>query len=479
MSLPFPEYERYDAMGLAELVRNGDATPDELLDAAVARCADRNPVLNAVVVDMEKTAREAIEAGLPDGPFRGVPYLLKDLYMLFEGVPITNGSRLFADLVPDHDSELTRRYKAAGLVIFGRTASPEFGLTATTESALHGDTHNPWMLDHTPGGSSGGASAAVAAGILPIAHATDGGGSIRIPASCCGLFGLKPTRGRTPFGPDSGEGWGGMSCGHAVSRSVRDNAALLDATQGPEPGMPYRTPEPVRPFIEEVGADPGRLRIGVVRTPWNGAPLHPDCADAIEDAARLLRELGHEVEDGDFQVDYTTLGQATSVIMAANVRANVEDRLVQLGRELRDDDLEPMTRRIYDSVVNRSAEDYARGIRRIHKATRTVDDQFERFDVLLSTTMTAPPLPLGRLSLSVGDLAQYGRDIATAVGFTQLFNASGHPAASVPLYWNDAGLPIGIQTAGRFGDEATLFRLGSQLESARPWFDRRPPIASD
>jgi len=269
-----------------------------------------------------------------------------------------------------------------------------------------------------------------------------------------------------------------MSCGHAVSRSVRDNAALLDATHGPEPGMPYRAPEPARPYLEEVDADPGRLRIAVVRTPWNGAPLHPDCAEAIEEAAILLRDLGHEVEDHAFDVGYDTLGQATSVIMAANVRANVEDRLAVLGRELRDDDLEHTTRLIYDSVTKRSAEDYARGIRRIHQATRMVDEQFERFDVILSTTMTAPPLPLGRLSLSNMDLDRYGSDIATAVGYTQLFNASGHPAASVPLHWNEAGLPIGVQLAGRFGDEATLFRLASQLEVAKPWFDRRPPFLS-
>lgn len=478
MSLPFPEYEAHDAIALAELVSRGEISPDELLDAAVARCDERNPTLNAVVVNLEKEARAAIAAGLPAGPLRGVPYLLKDLYMLLEGAPITNGSRLYAGSVPDHDSELVRRYKQAGLVIFGRTASPEFGLTATTESVLHGDTRNPWLLEHTPGGSSGGASAAVAAGILPVAHATDGGGSIRIPASCCGLFGLKPTRGRTPFGPDQGEGWSGMSCGHVVSRSVRDSALLLDATHGPEPGMPYRAPEPPRPYLEEVGIDPGRLRIGVVRTPWNGAPLDPDCVAAIDAAVALLEGLGHEVEDNDFDVDYATLGQATGVLMAANLRANVEDRLAELGRELRDDDLESTTRLIYESVVKRSAEDYARAVRRIHRSTRDVDAQFERFDILLSTTMTAPPLPLGRLSLSRGDLDAYGEDIATAVGFTQLFNASGHPAASVPLHWNAAGLPIGIQLAGRFGDEGTLFRLAGQLEQAAPWFDRRPPTVA-
>ncbi len=477
MSLPFPEYEDHDAVGLAELVRRAEMSASDLLDAAVARSAERNPTLNAIVVDMEKEARVAIEAGLPDGPLRGVPFLIKDLHLLYEGTRTTYGSRLFQELVADHDSELVARYKRAGLVTFGKSASPEFGLTATTESTLFGDTRNPWKLDHTAGGSSGGTSAAVAGGIVPAANASDGGGSIRIPASCCGLFGLKPTRGRTPVGPDLGEGWSGMSCVHAITRSVRDNAALLDATHGAERGSPYRAPEPERPYLEEVGADPGRLRIGVQREPWNDAPLDPDCAAAIEDAATLLTELGHVVEEIAFDIDYETLAPATNVLMAANMRASVDDRLAVLGRKLREDDLEPLTHRIYAAAANRSAEDYARGVRRIHAATRVVDEQFERYDAILSTTLTAPPLPLGRISLSNPDLEAYQRDIATAVGFTQLFNASGHPAASVPLYWNDAGLPIGIQLAGRFGDEATLFRISAQLEQARPWFHRRPPIA--
>jgi Asp-tRNA(Asn)/Glu-tRNA(Gln) amidotransferase A subunit family amidase len=474
--LPFPEYESYDAVGLAELVHSGEVSASELLDAAIARTADRNPTLNAVVIDMEKEARAAIAAGLPDGPLRGVPFLLKDLHLLYQGVKSTNGSRLFRDQLADHDSVLVSRYKQAGLVIFGKSASPEFGVTATTESQLYGDTRNPWGLSHSSGGSSGGASSAVSGGILPAANASDGGGSIRIPASCCGLFGLKPTRGRTPFGPDAGEGWSGMSCVHAVTRSVRDSAALLDATHGADRGAPYRAPEPTRPYLEEVGADPGRLRIAVQRTPWNDSPIHPDCSAAIEDAAQLLAKLGHQVEDAAFDVDFATLGPATSVLMAANLRASVDDRLSVLGRELREDDLEPITRSIYESAGKRSAEDYARGIRRIHAAGRTVDTQLDEYDLILSPTMATPPLPLGAISLSNPDLAAYGRDIMATVAFTQLFNASGHPAASIPLFWNTDGLPIGIQMAGGFGDEATLFRVAGQLERERPWFDRTPKL---
>ncbi|MEE2674514.1 MAG: amidase [Myxococcota bacterium] len=470
------DYELHDAIGLAAQVESGEVSPSELLDAALARTADRNPSLNAIVIDMEKQARSAIEAGLPEGPLRGVPFLLKDLHLLYEGERSTNGSMLFRDNRADHDSELVKRYKQAGLVIFGKSASPEFGVTATTESTLYGDTRNPWNLEHSAGGSSGGASSAISGGILPAANASDGGGSIRIPASCCGLFGLKPTRGRTPFGPDAGEGWSGMSCMHAITRSVRDSAALLDATQGPDIGAPYIAPPPERPYLEEVGANPGRLRISLQKQPWNAAETHPDCIAGVEDAARLLADLGHDVKDAPFEVDFSVLGPATSVIMSANLRAMVDERLQKLGRELQDDDLEPITRSIYDGAGKRSAVDYARAVRSVHAVGRVVAGHLQDYDLILSPTMAAPPLPLGAISLSNADRASYGRDILSTVGFTQLFNASGNPAASIPLCWNEQGLPIGIQLAARFGDEATLFRVSAQLEEARPWFARRPPM---
>jgi Asp-tRNA(Asn)/Glu-tRNA(Gln) amidotransferase A subunit family amidase len=475
MNSPFPDYESYDALGLAELVHRGDVSAEELLEAALLRVEQRNPALNALVLPMEKQAREAIAAGLPEGPLRGVPYLLKDLHLLYSGVRTTSGSRLFKDRVADHDSELVARYKRAGLVIFGKTASPEFGLSTSTESTLFGRTANPWNPEHSSGGSSGGASAAVASGMVPAANASDGGGSIRIPASCCGLFGLKPTRARTPSGPDAGEGWSGMSCMHAVTRTVRDSAALLDASHGADVGAPYWAPPPERPFRDEVGAAPGRLRIAMHPQPFNAAPVHADCLEALDDAARLLERLGHDIEEAQLPIDVEEMGRATGTIISAQLRALVTDRTAELGRELEADDLETITRVMFESVAGRSAEDYARAIKVIHGLGRQVEGLLQDFDLILSPTMATPPLPLGLLSLSNPDLADYGRRLVGTVGYTQLFNASGHPAMSVPLFWNAAGLPIGIQLAARFGDEATLLRVAAQLEAERPWFDRRAP----
>jgi len=469
------DYESHDALGLAALVAAGDVTPTELLDAALERVAARNPRLNAVVLGMEDAARAAIEAGLPDGPLRGVPFLLKDLHLLIDGHPTTSGSRLFQDFVADHDSELVARYRRSGLVLFGRTTSPEFGLTTTTESTLFGATRNPWNLDHTSGGSSGGASAAVAAGIVPAANASDGGGSIRIPASCAGLFGLKPTRGRTPMGPDAGEGWSGMSCVHAVTRSVRDSAALLDATAGPDVGAPYWASEPARPFADEVGAPPGRLRIAVQTAAWNEAPVHADCVAALEDAANLCTELGHEVREAPFAVDPALLRDATSVIIGANLRAAVLDRAAALGRDFTPDDLEPLTHLMVVAADERSASEYASAVRKIHALGRQLGGFLEDWDVLLTPTMATPPLKIGDLSLAHPEPKAMLDGLTRTVGFTQLLNATGHPAMSVPLAWNDAGLPVGLQFVGRYADEATLFRLAAQLEEARPWFERRPP----
>ncbi|HXK26377.1 MAG TPA: amidase, partial [Myxococcota bacterium] len=323
------------------------------------------------------------------------------------------------------------------------------------------------------GGSSGGAAAAVAAGIVPAAHASDGGGSIRIPASCCGLFGLKPSRGLIPFGPDVGEGWSGMSTAHAVTRSVRDSAALLDAVAGADLGAPYAAPPRQRPFFEEVGAKPGRLRIALQTRSFNGSDTHPDCVAAARDAAALCRSLGHEVVEAELAIDGATFGRASQVIIAANLHASVQDRLKELGREIRDDDLETGTRAMFEAAAGADAAEYARSLRVIHALGRQVSRFLETRDLLLTPTMGTPPLPLGRLALT-NPSVDFLRDLLQTVGYTQLFNASGHPAMSVPLHWNAAGLPIGVQFTGRFGDEATLFRLAAQLEQARPWFARRP-----
>ena len=469
------EFESFDGLGLAELVRGRDVSPAELLDAAVSRVEARNPELNAVVRRMYDQARAAIAEGLPAGPFTGVPYLLKDLGAHYTGAVTSFGSTLFKDFVVDHDSEITARLRRAGLVIFGKTNTPELGLAPSTEPRLFGPTRDPWSLGHSSGGSSGGSAAAVAAGMVPMAHATDGGGSIRIPASCCGLFGLKPTRARNPMGPDAGEGWGGASVGHAVTRTVRDSAALLDATSGPDVGDPYWAPPPARPFLDEVGRDPGRLRIALTTRPWNGQPVDPECAEAATAAARLCEQLGHLVEEATPAVDAKLLGEASLIIVSANIRAALEARAAVLGRELAAGDVERLTwARAMNGHTARAA-DYARSIGVIHRTGRVVARFFTRYDILLSPTMCRPPYPLGVLDLMTEDVERYTQAILGAVGFTSLFNSAGCPAMSVPLSWSRAGLPIGVQFAAPFGDEATLFRLGAQLETAQPWATRRPP----
>ncbi len=470
------DYESYDAIGLAEQVQSGETTPTALLDAAIERLEKRNPSLNAVVIPMLEHARRAIAAGLPDGPLRGVPFLLKDLHATVPGVHMTYGSQLFAKYVPERESELVARYRRAGLVTFGKTHSPEFGLTTTSESRLFGQTRNPWHPERTAGGSSGGAAAAVAAGIVPLAHATDGGGSIRVPASCCGLFGLKPTRGRTPAGPDAGEGWSGMSAQHAVSRSVRDSALLLDLTHGPDLGAPYAAQPPARPFLAEVGASPGRLRIALQTSTWNATPTHPTCVAAAEDAAKLCASLGHHVEEARFEIDLQTFREATATIIGASTRATMEDRAQALGRPLVPEDVEPGTWLIASAGAAKDAVSYVRALRTIHRLGRELAGFFERYDVLLTPTMAVPPVPLGVLSLSNPNPAQSIGTLFQTVGFTQLINATGNPAMSVPLYWDADGLPIGSHFIGRMNDEATLLRLAAQLEAARPWFERRPPL---
>jgi amidase/6-aminohexanoate-cyclic-dimer hydrolase len=469
-------YESLDAIGLAEAVRRGDVKPAELLEVAIARAEQVNPAVNAIPIAMYEQARREVQRGVAQGPFHGVPFLLKDLHLLYTGARTTYGSRLFADHVADHDSELTARYRRAGLVVFGKSASPEFGITTSTESALFGATRNPWNLAHTAGGSSGGAAAAVAAGIVPAAHASDGGGSIRIPAACCGVFGLKPTRARTPMGPDAGEGWSGMSVNHVVSRSVRDSAALLDATHGPAPGDPYHAPAPARPFLAEVGADPGRLRIALQTQTWNGTETDPECAAAARAAAKLCEDLGHHVEAATLSIDAQAFARASQVIIAGNLRAKVFDRAAALGRELSDDDLEPVTRMMVDMAAGAGADDYARAIQTIHALGRRLEGFLAGYDVILTPTLAVPPVEIGRLSLRNPDRPGFMATLGRTIGYTQLFNATGNPAASLPLAWSASGLPIGVQIGGRFGDEATLLRLASQLEQAAPWRDRRPPL---
>jgi Asp-tRNA(Asn)/Glu-tRNA(Gln) amidotransferase A subunit family amidase len=471
-----PDFEKYDGLGLAQLVKRREVQAVEILDTVIERIEALNSKVNAVVTRMYDQARAAIKVGLPAGPFTGVPYFLKDLHLFYAGVPTTYGSRLFADFVPDHDSTMTLRLKQAGLVICAKTNTPEFGQATSTEPVLFGPTRNPWNLTFSTGGSSGGAAAAVASGMVPMAHATDGGGSIRIPASCCGLFGLKPTRARTPYGPDLGEGWSGASVGHAVTRTVRDSAALLDVTAGPDVGDPYWAPPPARPFLEEVGLDPGRLRIALCTASFNGSPVDPVCLDAANDAARLCQSLGHSVEEARPQVNEEELREAQRIIVISNIRNTLDARARAVGKSWTEQNVERMTYISAKGVDSVSGADYARSVQAIHRAGRQVGRFFESYDVLLTPTMACAPLPLGQPDMMATDVEVFRVPLMRTIGFTSLFNAAGNPAMSVPLYWNDAGLPIGIQFAGRFGDEATLLRLAAQLEKARPWAGRRPSL---
>jgi Asp-tRNA(Asn)/Glu-tRNA(Gln) amidotransferase A subunit family amidase len=470
----FAEYEAYDGLGLAELVRRREITPEELLGEALARAERLNPTLNAFPFLFEERAHADIRAGLPEGPFTGVPFALKDLFMLYAGERTANGSRFWADFVAPHDSELFARYRRAGLVIFGKTNTPELRMSPSTEPALFGATRNPWNLGRTTGGSSGGSAAAVAAGILPLAHGSDSGGSIRIPASCCGLFGLKPTRGRMPMGPDRGESSGGLGTAHAITRSVRDSATLLDGTAGPDLGAPYGIAPPARPWSEEVGAPPGRLRVALATAPPRGGVAHPECIAAADDAARLCEALGHVVEEAMPTIDYSAIASAAPVIFAGSVRALVDRRASTLGRQPSEGDLEGVTWAIYQRAERFTAGDYANALAAIHRAGRDLASFQERFDVVLMPTLAQPPVPLGEIVLSHPDPDDYFARSMNFSPYTVLANAAGVPAMSVPLYWSGDGLPIGVQFIARFGDEATLFRLAAQLGSARPWANRRP-----
>ena len=474
--LGFNDYRKHDALALADLVRTKQVTPQELLDAALARARDVNPNINAIVLDHEDVARKALKDGLPNGPLAGVPYLLKDLGAALKGT-VTTGSLSYArEAVAENDSTYVERIKNAGLVIFGKTHSPELGLSPSSESRMFGATKNPWDLSRIAGGSSGGAAAAVAAGIIPTAHATDGGGSIRIPASCCGLFGLKPTRARTPMGPKRGEGWGGASVGHVVSRSVRDSAAFLDATAGAAPGDPYPAPHQPRPFLDEVKAAPGRLRIAFSTTPAIPTAVHPDAIAAVKDAAKLCESLGHIVEEAAPAINGMDIMAAQGIVISANVAFTVEEAAEALGRKARPEDVERATWFRVENARKTDSSAYARAMNTLHALGRTVANFMQGYDLILQPTCAEPPLKLGVLNMDREDLQQMFREMISFIPFTGIYNLTGQPSANVPLHWNASGLPIGTMFTTRFGDEATLFRLAAQLEQARPWKDRYAPL---
>lgn len=470
------DFDRFDATDLAALVAAGEATPDELLNEALARTERLNPHLNAVVLLQEAQAREAIRRGLPRGPFRGVPFLLKDLGAEALGFPSHQGSRLFADSTVPADSHIVERLRAAGLVIFGRTTSPEAGIGPATEAAVYGGpTRNPWDLGRTPGGSSGGAGAAVAAGIVPAAHGSDGGGSVRIPASNCGLFGFKATRARFPDGPYAGEGWGGMAIDGFLTRTVRDSAALMDACAGADEGAPYWAPPLRAGYMAAISRPPPRLWIGLCDTTFAGAPVDPDCAEAVRDAGRLLEALGHRVEPFRPEADHEGMIRAWVDIVACGTAQWVRGRLDDRDPEGL---VEGVTRGALRHAATLSGEDYVAAIARIHAYGRQMAAAFRDIDVLLSPVMAEPPARIGRFAHGTEDYLAYRlgpEGVWPYSPFCTAFNASGQPAASLPLHWTAAGLPVGVQVAGRFGEDETLIALARELEMARPWRDRRPP----
>jgi amidase len=471
----FKEYGDFDALGLAELVCRKRATPGELLDAAIERLEAVDPKINAVPIRHEDFARRQIARGVPDGPFRGVPFLLKDLTLL-AGTQTHFGSRAFLGFTADHSSTLVERHLKAGLVIFGKTNSPEFGLNFSTEPIVHGPTRNPWSLAHSTGGSSGGAAAAVAARILPVAHATDGGGSIRVPAACCGVFGLKPTRGRVPMGPDRLESWAGMSHAHVVSLSVRDSAAMLDATAGPEPGSPYAAPPPERPYLDEVGRDPGRLRIAFTDRHPDGSAIDAEVAAAVRDVAALLAGLGHHVEARAPRLSVNPATAARPIIVS-NTAYLLRQRAAALGRGIGLEDVEFVTFAINTLAAGVSGADYVEATVAMQQIGRDFALFFEEIDVLLSPTVCMPPLELGKLDMMGRDVGAFQELTSRYAPGAALFNLTGQPSMSVPLAWSQTGLPLGMMLTAPFGDEATLFRLAAQLEKERPWRARKPPVS--
>lgn len=470
------DYTAHDAMSLAALVRAREVSASELLEEAITRAATQDARLNFLAQDMFDYGRQRIAQGLPEGPFTGVPFLEKDLHMHITGYPSGQGSRFYAGYVPDFTSELVRRHEAAGLVIFGKTTTPEFGLTGTTESLAEGLTRNPWNPEYSSGGSSGGSASAIAAGVVPLAHASDGGGSIRIPASNCGLFGLKPSRGRVPMGPQRTEGWGGSSTNGCLSRSVRDTAALLDATHGVEPGSRYGAPDPDGSFLSQVTRAPGQLRIALMLEPVSGAPVDPQVVEATRAAARLCESLGHIVEERSLRLDAGAFAQANFALVSTALAADLDARAAATGLAIGPDLLEPITLGFYAIGKQMPGTAVAAANVTMQEVSVAVARFMVDYDVILSPVLATPPAALGVHGLNNPEFAAWGAAIGAYTPFTGLFNATGQPSMSVPLSMSAGGLPIGAMFSGRYGEEATLLRLAGQLEQAAPWFDRLPVL---
>lgn len=470
------EYADFDGLGLAELVRNKDVKPVELIEEAISRAEKLNPKLNFVVFRDYERARATAKGELPKGAFSGVPFFLKDIFGFAQGLPTRQASRFVPPFPWPQDSVLIARYKAAGLVILGKTNVPEFGLVPTTESKLYGPAHNPWNLEHSTGGSSGGSAAAVAARVVPLAHANDGGGSIRIPASCCGLVGLKPTRARMSYAPDFGDLIDGLANDHVVSRSVRDSAAALDATAGCVEGDPYWAPDPAPSYLELLSDKPKTLRIALSTKKLDGQPLHPDCVAAAQAAAKLCESLGHIVEEAAPDLDQMSLIPAFMAFWSANLAAGI-DRVAQLTGQTPTDQLfEGLTWGLYEAGKRISASDYLLAKGAMQMAARSAAKFHRTYDIWLSSTLGAPPVKLGAFDMDERDPVKSFAPLIDYVPFTAMQNVTGQPAINVPLHWNAAGLPVGVHLVGRYGDEATLLQLAAQMEKAAPWAHRRPKL---
>ena len=492
--MAFSDYGNCDGLGLAELVQKKKVSPSELVEEAISRIEKHNPQLNAVVLPLYERAREKARGKLPNGPFMGVPFMIKDLHATLEGVPTSHGNKLWRNIPASITTELVKRWENSGVIVVGKTNTPEFGLTPYTESETLLPARNPWDTSLTPGGSSGGSGAAVAARMVPLASGGDGGGSIRIPSSACGIFGLKPTRGRTPTGPVIGESWNGFDIEHVITRSVRDSAAMLDATKGPDVGAPYVIPDS-GPFLREVGKKPGKLKVAFSTKPMLGKNVHADCVKGVEETVALLRELGHEVIEDAPLINGEEYALYFLTVVAGQIRADIEEAAQTAGKKVSLDDFDITTfgTGLFGTILK--ASDYVRALRYMQSRSREIGRFFENYDVLLTPVLNQPPVKIGALKPSASEqtqlkiIARTGTTwILEAMGiikpiaaqtfefvpWTPVFNVTGQPAMSVPLYWNDAGLPIGMHFVGKWGDEATLFRLAGQLEKAKPWFDNGP-----
>ena len=472
------EYAKHDGLGLAELVAKKQVTPQELADTALAAVERVNPKLNAVLQRLPEEARTAIGRGLPEGPFRGVPFVIKELVLHAKGVRLDSGCKLAQGFVPKEDTELMARFRRAGLVLVGTTQTPELGYNPTTETTLFGPVHNPWDPTRSAGGSSGGSGAAVAARIVPVAHANDGGGSIRIPASCNGLVGLKPTRDRIPSGPDYADPLCGLAIEFAVSRTVRDTAALLDAVAGPDLGAPSQCVPPARPYRDEVGASPGKLRIAFATRPASGRRVDPECERAVQETAKLLESLGHELVEDAPRYDWDRFLDTVHVIWTAFTALSMDGVSAVLGRKPTPESVEAVTWACYEDGKRFSALDLLMALDHHNTVSREVAPFFQKVDAFLTPTIARPPAPLGEIDQNKAGLSAIGwtRQVFEYVPFTALYNTTGQPAISLPMHSTPEGVPVGVQLAGRFGDEATLLRLASQLELARPWRERRPRL---